>query len=76
MMGEAPRVGRDQCRAVAGEADDAVDARGLDGFSAVHRGQDGGMQPCQHRLACPGRAKEEHVMVRTPAGVSTRHYGV
>jgi hypothetical protein len=51
--GCAKWAGRHQRRAVAGEAGDAVDARGLDGFSQDHRRQDGGEPPGQHRLARP-----------------------
>ena len=36
-MGGATRAGRDQRRAVAGEARDAVDARGLQSFGQTHR---------------------------------------
>jgi hypothetical protein len=54
MIGEAPRAGPDQYRAVAGEAHDAVDARGLDGFSAAHRGKDGGSRPANIDLPVPG----------------------
>ncbi len=38
----ATRAGRDQCRAGAREASDAVDARGLEGFGERHRRQDNG----------------------------------
>jgi hypothetical protein len=41
VMGHAKRVGRDQRGAVAGEAGDAVDARGLDRFGQGHRQQEG-----------------------------------
>jgi hypothetical protein len=59
--------GGDQGGAVSGAAGDAVDPRGLDGLGAAHRGQDSGEPPGQHRLARPGRAEEEHMMVTTPA---------
>jgi hypothetical protein len=52
-MRGAARAGRDQPRAVAGEARDAVDARGLDGFSEGHRRQDGGESACQYPGADP-----------------------
>jgi hypothetical protein len=52
---------------IAGAAGDAMDARGLNGLSQGHRRQEGGEPPGQHRLARPGRAKEEHIMGRTPA---------
>jgi hypothetical protein len=55
----ATRAGRDQRRAVAGEARDAVDTRGLNGLGEGHRRQDGGEPPCQHRLARPRGAKEQ-----------------
>ena len=70
MVGRAKRAGRDQRRAVAGEAGDAVDTRGLNGLGEGHRRQDGGESACQHRLARPWRTKEEDVMVRTPASPS------
>jgi hypothetical protein len=41
----ATRAGRDQRRAGAGEASDAVAARGLDGVGQAHRRQDGGEPP-------------------------------
>ena len=42
LVGRAKRAGRDQRRAVAGEAGDTMDARGLNGFGEGHRRQDGG----------------------------------
>jgi hypothetical protein len=41
MVGRATRAGRDQHRAIAGKAGDAVDARGRKGFGQGHRRQDG-----------------------------------
>ena len=63
----------DQRRAGAGEAGDAVELCGLDGFGEGHRRQDGGQPPGQHRLARPGRADEEDIMGRTPASRSALH---
>jgi hypothetical protein len=54
------RVG-DQCRAVAGEAGDAVNTRGLDGLREGHRRQDGRESAGQHRRARPRRTKEEEI---------------
>ena len=78
MVGCATWAGRDQRRAVASEAGDTVDARGLDGLGEGHRRQDGGEPPCQHRLARPRRAEQQEVMGRTPASPFgfTRHSGV
>jgi hypothetical protein len=41
-MGGAKWAGRDQRRAVADEAGDAVDTRGLNGLGEGHGRQDGG----------------------------------
>jgi hypothetical protein len=41
-MGGATRPCRDERRAVTGEAGDAMDARGFEGFGEGHRRQDGG----------------------------------
>ena len=54
----------------AGEAGDAVDTRGLNGLGEGHRRQNGGEAPGQHRLARPGRTKQEDIMVTTPASAS------
>jgi hypothetical protein len=59
MARRAKRAGRDQRRAVAGEAGDMVDTRGLNSLGEGHRRQDGGEPPCQHRLARPRRVNEE-----------------
>jgi hypothetical protein len=59
VVGRAKRAGRDQRRAVASEARDAVDACGLNGLGEGHRRQDGGEPPCQHRRARPRGAKEQ-----------------
>jgi hypothetical protein len=42
VVGSAKRAGRDQLGAVVGEAGDAVDVCGLDGFGQGHRRRDGG----------------------------------
>ena len=60
-------AGGDPRRAVAGEARDAVDTRGLNRLGEGHRRQDGGQSPCQHRLARPRGAEQEDVVVTTPA---------
>ena len=73
VVGRATRAGRDQRRAVAGEARDAVDTRGLNGLGEGHRRQDGGEPPGQHRLARPWGTQEEDVMGRTPASRSPWH---
>jgi hypothetical protein len=69
MMGGAARAGGDQGRAVAGEAGDAMDARGLQGLRQGQRRQDGGEPAGQPRRARP-RGAEERGMVRTPAFAS------
>jgi hypothetical protein len=66
-MGGAKRAGRHQCRAVAREASDTMDACRLNGFGQGHRRQDGGESPGQPRLAGPRRAEQEDVGNRTPA---------
>jgi hypothetical protein len=66
-MGGVKRPSRDQHRAIAREAGDAMDARGLNGSSQGHRRQDGGEPPCQQGRARPRGAEEEHIMVKTPA---------
>jgi hypothetical protein len=45
LMARAKRAGRDQRRAVAGEASDAVDTRGLEGFGEGHGRENGGEPP-------------------------------
>jgi hypothetical protein len=65
--GGATRVCRDARGAIAREADDAMDARRLNGLGEGHRRQDGGEPPGQHRLARPWRTKKEDVVGRTPA---------
>jgi hypothetical protein len=67
LVGRATRAGRDQRRAVTGEAGDAVNTRGLNRLGEGHRRQDGGESAGQLRLARPWGTKEEHIMVRTPA---------
>jgi hypothetical protein len=66
-MWGATRTGGDRGRAVAGEARDAVDACGLEGFGEGHRRQDGDQPPSQHRLARPRGAEQEEIMYGTPA---------
>ena len=66
-MGGATRAGGDPRRAVAGEARDTVDPRGLNRLGEGHRRQDGGEPPRQHRLARTRGAEQEDIMGRTPA---------
>jgi hypothetical protein len=70
LVGGATRPRGHQGRARAGEAGDAMDARGLDGLGQGQRRQDGGEPPRQPRLARPRRAEHQDVMVKTPAGPS------
>jgi hypothetical protein len=65
-VGGATRAGRQQRRAAAGAAGDAVDTRRLNGLGVGHRRQDGGESAGQHRLARPWGTKEEDVVGRTP----------
>jgi hypothetical protein len=67
MVERTKRARRDQRRAVAGAAGKTVEARGLDGLGEGHRRQEGGEAPGQPRLAHPGGADEEDVVVTTPA---------
>jgi hypothetical protein len=60
--GGATRVCRDARGAIAREADDAMDARRLNGLGEGHRRQDGGEPPGQHRLARPQTAEHQQVM--------------
>jgi hypothetical protein len=73
LVGRATRAGSDQRRAVAGEAGDAVNPRGLNGFGEGHCRQDGGESAGQHRRAHPWGTKEKHIMGRTPASPSALH---
>ncbi len=61
------RSGDHDGRAVAGEAGDAVNPRGLNGLGKGHRRQDGGESAGQHRLARTWGTKEKDIMGRTPA---------
>jgi hypothetical protein len=61
VMGRAARAGRHQGRAVARQAGDAGDARGLDGLGQGPRRQEGGEAAGEHRLAGP-RGPEEHTL--------------
>jgi hypothetical protein len=67
VMGGEKRPRRDQRRAVAGEAGDAVDAGGFDGFGEGHCRRDGGEPARQPQLARPGRTEHEQIMGRMPA---------
>jgi hypothetical protein len=62
----ATRTGRDQRRAVAGEASDAVDTRGLNGLGIGYLGSNAGRPARPPRLA-RSRVEPEETMVRTPA---------
>ncbi len=70
MMRGATRSRGDQRCAVAGEAGNAVEERGLNGLGEGHRWQDGGQPPCGHRLTRSRRSQEEDIMGRTPAYAS------
>jgi hypothetical protein len=70
LVGTATRARRDQRRAVAGAASDAVDACGLKGLGEGHRRQDGGESAGQHRRARPWWTDEKDVVVTTPASIS------
>jgi hypothetical protein len=70
VMRGAKRAGRDQRRAGAGAASDAVEARGLEGLGQAHRRQEGGEPPRQPRRARPRGAEHEEIMNRTPASAS------
>jgi hypothetical protein len=63
----ATRSGGHQGGALAGEAGDAREARGLEGLGEGQRRQDGGEPPRQPRRARPRRAQQQDVGVRTPA---------
>jgi hypothetical protein len=54
----------------AGEAGDAVEARGLEGFRQGHLRQAGGETACQPRRARPKGVQEESVMATMPASAS------
>ena len=73
VVGRAKWVGRDQRRAVAGKAGDAVDAGSVEDFRQDHRRQNGGEPPGYHRRARPRGAEQEQIMVRTPAFASSWH---
>jgi hypothetical protein len=63
----ATRPRGDHGGALAGEAGDAVEAGGLEGFGEAHRGQDGGEPARQPRRPHPRWTEEEDMMVTTPA---------
>ena len=58
-MRRAIRARRHPRGTVAGEAGDAVDARGLNGFGEAHDRQEGGEAAVQPRLPRPGRSQEQ-----------------
>jgi hypothetical protein len=58
-------AGRDQRRAVAGKAGDAVDTRGLNGLGEGHRRPEGNEAAC-HRRDPPPHPVSEHTS--KPAG--------
>ena len=70
VMRGATRARGDDGGAGAGEAGDAMDARGLQRFGESHRRQNGGQPTRQHRRPHPRWAQEEDIMVRTPASPS------
>jgi len=57
----------DKRGAVAREARDTLDARGLNGFGEGQIRQDGGEAAGQHRCAQPSAGEQEKIMVSTPA---------
>jgi hypothetical protein len=61
----AERARGDDRRAPAGEAGDAMDARGVEGFGEGHGRHDGGEPPRQPRFPSPRGAQEE-VMIIMP----------
>jgi hypothetical protein len=63
-MGGVKREGRDQRGAVAGEARDAVDTRGLNGFGEGHRWQDDEGPPGQYRYPFYARSNCQIVVIR------------
>jgi hypothetical protein len=67
VMGGTKRAGRHQRGAVAREARDTMEARGLDGLGQGHRRQDGGEPAGQHRRPRPRGAQEHDVVVEKPA---------
>jgi hypothetical protein len=70
VMGGVKRPGRDQHRAIAREAGNAMDARGVEALSAGHCRQDGGEPPGQPPCAGPRGAKQQDGMGTTPASAS------
>jgi hypothetical protein len=69
-MEDTTWAGRDPHRAVAGEACDAVDTRGLNGLGESHRRQHRGESPGQHRFARPRWTDEKDVVGGTPVFAS------
>ncbi len=59
------RARGDEGGAPTGEAGDAMDAGGLQGFCQAHRRQDGGEAPSQPRPARPLGAQKQEMIVRT-----------
>jgi hypothetical protein len=57
---------RDERGAAAGEASDARDAGGPDGFGQGHQRQVGGQPARQHRLPRAGPLQEEETIIRMP----------
>jgi hypothetical protein len=70
MVRGAKRPPGDQGGAGAGEAGDAMNTGGFDGFGQAHRRQDGGQAARQHRCPRARRTPEEDVGARMPASCS------
>jgi hypothetical protein len=68
--GGAERPGGDDGGAPPGEAGDAMDAGGFNGFGQGQIGEDRRQASGQPRLPRPGRPQEQDVGVRTPASGS------
>jgi hypothetical protein len=75
-MRGAKRARGDQGGAGAGQAGDAVDAGGLQGFGQGHGGQDGGEPVRQHRLARPGGASNRTLGSQRLHPLQPRHVPV
>ena len=76
VIGGAKRPGRDERRAVAGAAGDAVDMHGLNGLGEGHGRQDGGERPRQHRRPRPRWSQEQPIMLRMPGCPSALHWHI
>jgi hypothetical protein len=71
VMRGAKRARGDDRGLRAGEAGDAMNARGLQRFGETHRWQNGGQPPRQHRFPDPRWAEEQQVVIRIAVPLST-----